>query len=192
MPVSNNTFSSHFWAIYFETTSRENDSARTWTYFGIIEINHKENYLSFCLTVIVPDQALENQFRVCNGNRSHVERFQLLPLQVLFDSFVALLRLFFWYELFMNLFSSSNSWWPRWPDVPDVPDDPDDHDDRDLKSPNFPGGRLLRAKTFRTERVNCFCDKCVKKVRKLFWRHLHFWNNYVPIVFSDQLCFQTI
>ena len=34
---------------------------------------------------------------------------------------------------------------------------------RDLKSQNFPGGRLLRAKTFRTECVNRFFNKCVIK-----------------------------
>ena len=45
--------------------------------------------------------------------------------------------------------------------------------DRGLKCQNFPVGRLKRAKTFRTERVNHFCDKCIKKTRKSFSRHIH-------------------
>ena len=32
---------------------------------------------------------------------------------------------------------------------------------------------LSRAKTFWTERVNCFHDKYIKKVGQLFWQHLH-------------------
>ena len=42
---------------------------------------------------------------------------------------------------------------------------------RDTKSPNFPVGRISRAKTFRTERVNRFRDKNAPKVRKLFFQH---------------------
>ena len=37
---------------------------------------------------------------------------------------------------------------------------------RGLKSRNFPVGRLQRAKTFRMKRVNHFCHKYAKKVRK--------------------------
>ena len=44
---------------------------------------------------------------------------------------------------------------------------------RDLKSQNFPGGRLKRAKTFWTKCVNHFRNKCIKKVRKSFLRHKH-------------------
>ena len=40
---------------------------------------------------------------------------------------------------------------------------------RDTKSQNFPVGRISRAKTFRTERVNRFRDKNAPKVRKLFF-----------------------
>ena len=43
---------------------------------------------------------------------------------------------------------------------------------RGLKSLNFPVGRLLRAKTFRTKCVNSFRDKWIKKVRKSFSRHV--------------------
>ena len=37
---------------------------------------------------------------------------------------------------------------------------------RDTKSPNFPVGRISRAKTFRTKRVNRFREKNAPKVRK--------------------------
>ena len=43
---------------------------------------------------------------------------------------------------------------------------------RDTKSQNFPVGRISRAKTFRTECVNCFCDIYVPKVRKSLSRHI--------------------
>ena len=42
---------------------------------------------------------------------------------------------------------------------------------RGLKSRNFPVGRLLRAKTFRTKCVNCFRDIYMPKVRKSLSRH---------------------
>ena len=50
---------------------------------------------------------------------------------------------------------------------------------RDPKSPNFPVGRISRAKTFRTERVNRFHDKNAPKVRKLFFRHKCTKNAYI-------------
>ena len=39
------------------------------------------------------------------------------------------------------------------------------HQSRDTKSRNFPVGRISRAKTFRTERINHFCDKNAPKVK---------------------------
>ena len=43
---------------------------------------------------------------------------------------------------------------------------------RDTKSQNFPVGRISRAKTFRTECVNRFCDTYAAKVRKSLSRHI--------------------
>ena len=62
---------------------------------------------------------------------------------------------------------------------------------RGLKSQNFPVGRLKRAKTFRTECINHFCDQCVKKAHKLFLRHIH---QYVFATFMYQkwlICLET-
>ena len=43
---------------------------------------------------------------------------------------------------------------------------------RDTKSQNFPVGRFWRAKTFRTECVNSFCDISAPTVRKSLSRHI--------------------
>ena len=43
---------------------------------------------------------------------------------------------------------------------------------RDTKTQNFPVGRISRAKFFRTECVNCFCNIYVPKVGKLLLRHI--------------------
>ena len=45
---------------------------------------------------------------------------------------------------------------------------------RDKKSQNFPVGRISRAKTFRTECVNRFCDIYAPKVRKSLLQHTTF------------------
>ena len=55
----------------------------------------------------------------------------------------------------------------------------DDASYRDLKRLNFPVGRLLRAKTFRTKCVNCFRDMCAKSAYiDMFLRHVPKWVNY--------------
>ena len=57
---------------------------------------------------------------------------------------------------------------------------------RDLKSQNFLIGRFLRAKNFQTERVNYFCDKCIKKC-------INHCRDVYTNVFPNQLeIFQTI
>ena len=48
---------------------------------------------------------------------------------------------------------------------------------RALKSPNFPVGRLWRAKTFRTKCVNSYFATCMPKVRKLHSRHIKKYVN---------------